>query len=100
MSRIVRILATSLLASFAPTEAVAQISGSIYSSDRNGSVVNGNVYATKTQVYLSGGPGPSSPCSGQGLPDGDYYFKVTNPSGSALLSSDTMLDRRVTVFGG
>lgn len=78
----------------------AQSSGSVYTSDRTGTVVNGNLYKKKSDVYLSGGPGPNAPCSAGGLPDGNYYFQVTNPSGSVLLSQDAIANREVVVQGG
>jgi hypothetical protein len=35
-----------------------------------------------------------------GLPDGTYYFQVTNPSGSVLLSSDLAICRELQVING
>jgi hypothetical protein len=49
-------------------------------------------------VFLAGGPG--STCSGPGLADGDYYFQITDPAGTALLSPDPLTDRKVRVAGG
>ncbi len=62
--------------------------------------MNGNVYDSKEEVYLNGGPPPNAPCTAAGLPDGDYYFQVTDPSGSVLLSSDSISERKVRVTGG
>jgi len=39
-------------------------------------------------VYLDGGPGQNAPSGAAGLPEGDYYFQVTDPSGKVLLSTD------------
>ena len=36
------------------------------------------------RVYINGGPQNEDT---QGLPDGTYYFQVTNPSGAVLLST-------------
>ena len=80
--------------------AVAQITGSIHTTTSNGTVVNGNVYGQASDVYLAGGPSANSPCTAPGLPDGHYYFQVTDPSGAALLSLDSILDREVVVQGG
>jgi hypothetical protein len=80
--------------------ALAQLSGAIFTSDGFGVLVDGNVYDSKDDVYLNGGPPPKAPCSAAGLPDGDYYFQVTDPSGAVLLSSDGIEDRRVRVSGG
>lgn len=78
----------------------AQLSGAIFTTDSTGSTVNGNIYSNKDDVYLNGGPQPNAPCTASGLPDGDYYFQVTDPSGAVLLSTDDILSRQVTVFGG
>jgi hypothetical protein len=84
-----------------PNPAIAQqVSGAIFTTDMNSNFVNGNVYDFMTDVYLNGGPRPNAPCTAAGLPDGDYYFQVTDPSGSQLLSLDGIADRRVTVAGG
>lgn len=77
-----------------------QVSGAIFTTDWNSSFVNGNVYDSMDDVYLNGGPRPNAPCTAAGLPEGDYYFQVTDPSGSMLLSSDDITNRRVTVSGG
>jgi hypothetical protein len=57
-------------------------------------------YQSKCEVYLNGGPGPKAPAHAAGLPDGDYYFQVTDPNGSTLLSTDPVSNRRFTVNGG
>jgi hypothetical protein len=76
------------------------ISGAIYTSKNDGTQVNGNLYEFKADVYLNGGPPPSAPCTSGGMNDGDYYFQVTNPSGSLLLSSDDISNRKFRVSGG
>lgn len=70
------------------TEQNAQISGAIFTTTADGSRVNANIYTAKEDVYLDGGPGPNAPAKAAGLPEGDYYFQVTNPNGRILLSSD------------
>lgn len=89
-----------LLAQLFLTSLVAQTTGAIHTSDRTGNVVDGNTYNRDRDVYLLGGPGANAPCSAAGLPDGNYYFQVTDPSGAALLSLDSILDREVVVSGG
>jgi hypothetical protein len=76
------------------------LTGAIYTTKGDGSLVNGNVYDSKGDVYLNGGPPPNAPCSAAGLPDGEYYFQVTDPSGTVLLSSDSIANRKVRVSGG
>ncbi|PYV17540.1 MAG: hypothetical protein DMG21_08170 [Acidobacteria bacterium] len=80
--------------------AAAQVNGAIFTTDSSGTQVNGNIYQSQADVYLDGGPQPNAPCSAGGLPNGDYYFQVTDPSGSVLLSTDAVSQREVTVSGG
>lgn len=80
-----------------------QLSGAIFTTDITGAVVNQNIYSAKcgpSGVYLDGGPGPTAPATAAGLPDGDYYFQVTDPSGKTLLSTDAVQFRVLTVSGG
>jgi hypothetical protein len=79
----------------------AQVTGAIFTTLHNGSAVNHNICEAKEDVYLNGGPkSPKAPCGAAGLPDGDYYFQVTDPSGRMLLSTDDQEQRKVTVAGG
>ena len=89
--------ALGLLLLLAPA-AGAQINGSIYTTDAKGVVEN--VFTNAKAVYLAGGPGPNAGCSGNGLPDGSYYFQITDPSGSALLTPESIDNRRISVSGG
>jgi len=77
-----------------------QVSGAIFTTDIDSNFVNGNVYDFMDDVYLNGGPRPNAPCTAAGLPDGDYYFQVTDPSGSMLLSTDDISHRTVRVKNG
>jgi hypothetical protein len=83
-----------------PAFAAPPLPGAIFTTTVNGTVVNGNIYAAKCDVYLDGGPGANAPQTAAGLPDGDYYFQVTDPSGKVLLSTDPVANRRITVSGG
>jgi hypothetical protein len=65
----------------------AAIHGALFTTDVAGTV-NVNQYELKTDVYLSGGPGPNAPCTAADLDDGVYVYQVTNPSGTVVLSSD------------
>jgi hypothetical protein len=74
------------------------VTGAIFTTDVNGSIVNANTqYATKCDVYLNGGPGAHAPAGAAGLPAGDYYFQVTDPNGQTLLSTDVVANRRLHV---
>lgn len=77
--------------------AAAQLPGAIWTTTHNGRVVNGNIYKDKCDVYLNGGPGPNAPIGAAGLPEGWYYFMVTDPSGKVRLSSDAITERRIWV---
>src|SRR6266436_37432 len=81
----------------ARTVMAAAINGAIYTSDITGLFVNLNQYDAKCDVYLNGGPQNDN---GKGLPDGIYYYQVTNPNGDVLLSSDPAECRQLIVAGG
>jgi hypothetical protein len=97
-----RICAALCVLAFVPfANAAPPLSGAIFTTTVNGDVVNGNTkYEFKTDVYLDGGPPLNAPQQAAGLPDGDYYFQVTDPSGKKLLSTDPVKCRRITVFNG
>ena len=92
-------LALAMLApTAAPTLAAVPLSGAIWTSLGDGSAVNANIYDNKVDVYLNGGPQNCG--NSTGLPDGDYYFQVSDPSGVPLLSSDAIKFRQVKVVTG
>ena len=74
--------------------------GAIFTTLEDGTRVNANIYDQKEDVYLDGGPGPNAPPTAAGLPDGNYYFQVTDPSGKQLLSEDPVKCREIRVAGG
>src|SRR5437899_3139516 len=76
------------LGCFTASASAAQISGAIFTTLSDGSEVNANIYSSKLEVYLDGGPGPGAPAQAASLPDGTYVFQVTDPSGKTLLSTD------------
>lgn len=82
------------------TSASAQVSGAIFTTNSTGTEVNANIYDSKDDVYLDGGPGPGAPQGAAGLPDGTYYFQVTDPSGKTLLSTDPLNCRQFIVAAG
>jgi hypothetical protein len=78
--------------------AMAGPAGAIYTTNKGATIVDGNVqYAFATDVYISGGP---QNLKDPGLTDGTYYFQVTDPSGSTLLSTDNAVCRQLMVVGG
>ncbi len=72
----------------------APLSGAIFTTDSTCTGVDLNIYASKMDVYLDGGPAHPGAA---GLPDGDYYVQVTEPGGAVLGKSTTTV---VTVSGG
>jgi hypothetical protein len=75
-----------------------QLSGAIFTTTEDGTRVDANLYAEKCDVYLNGGPEHEGAA---GLPEGDYYFQVTEPAAgepaATLLSTDTISQRQVHV---
>ncbi len=101
-TRWLTISAPALLTLVAGIAAAAPpLPGAIFTTTVNGDVVNGNTkYENACDVYLDGGPGNNAPQGAAALPDGDYYFQVTDPSGKTLLSTDPVRNRCVTISGG
>ena len=93
--------------------ASANLTGAVWTTTIDGQKVNANLYEQKCPPgwppgdpsytspppvvpYLNGGPQFAHP--GSWLPDGLYYFQVTDPSGKVLLSSDTIGNRLFRVW--
>jgi len=74
-----------------------QFFGSIFTTKSDGTLVNQNVFDLRSDVYLNGGP---QNANSNGLPDGTYYYQVTDPNGADLLSTDPAVCRQVTVLSG
>ena len=75
----------------------AALNGAIFTTISDGTAVNANIYNFRTDVYLNGGPQNQSP---KGLPDGYYFFQVTDPNGNVLLSTDDAVCRQLQVING
>ena len=91
-------------ATLAAPLAWANVSGAIYTTLSDGSEVNFNIYASKDDVYLNGGPGKGAGTNAPGLrvdgvANGVYVFMVTSPDGR-LLSTDAAECRKVQVTNG
>jgi hypothetical protein len=80
--------------------APAQQNGAFYVTDRFGQHAEGNYFPRPSAANFVGGPAQGLPCGASGLADGDWYFQITSPDGSVLLSPDAIEDRRVRVQGG
>lgn len=91
----------------AVTPAEAHLKGAIWTTAADGAKVNANLYDQKCPPevdpcvvpplvpFLNGGPSFASPS--RWVPDGEYYFQVTDPSGKVLLSTDDIEARRFLV---
>ena len=64
--------------------AAPPLPGAIFTTDSTCTGVNVNIFGSKADVYLNGGPTHLGAAS---LPDGPYYVQVTNPSGALLLGT-------------
>src|SRR6266480_6974223 len=69
--------------------------GAIFTTDSTCTGVDLNIYATKEDVYIDGGPAHPGAA---GLPDGSYCVQVTDPSGETVLGRSD--PGAVTVVGG
>jgi serine-aspartate repeat-containing protein C/D/E len=80
--------------------AIAPASGSIGTVASASPARSQGVFGRREDVFLAGGP-LTSPCFFPAyLPDGKYYFQVTDSTGKTLLSTDVVSERAVTVGGG
>lgn len=78
------VLAISMLFIFSGLAAAGQLTGAIFTTNSTCTGVNINIYSSKDDVYLDGGP---ARLGAAGLPDGSYYVKVTEPNGTLLGTS-------------
>jgi uncharacterized protein YfaQ (DUF2300 family) len=90
----IRVMVLSL-AVISTRPAAAQLSGAIHATLPDGTTEN--LFPSKEKVYFTGG---SQNDRANGLPDGRYYFQVTDPSGAVLLSNDAAKCRQVIVREG
>lgn len=77
------LLCLTALVSFAVPAAAAPLPGAIFTTDSTCSGVDLNIYTSKSDVYLDGGPQGNGPS----LPAGSYYVQVTEPNGALLGTS-------------
>ncbi|MCW3489287.1 MSCRAMM family protein [Dethiobacter alkaliphilus] len=75
------------------------MTGAIHVTDSEGRAVQANHFNDKCEVYLNGGP--SRP-GAAGLPDGEYYVQITNPSGALTLgtSAGSENEKPISVTNG
>ncbi len=75
---------TGVVAVGVVSSAFAQLPGAIFTTDSTCSGVDLNIYTSKLDVHIDGGPSHPGAAS---LPDGSYYVQVTDPSGAVLLGT-------------
>ena len=75
------IVAASVLTT---TSYMAPNTGAIFTTNSSCSGTNVNIFNSKTDVYVDGGPAHEGAA---GLPDGFYYIQVTEPGGALLGTS-------------
>ena len=74
------------------------LTGAIFTTDSICTGVNLNIYSSKGDVYLDGGPAHPGAA---GLPDGEYYVQATEPNGTPLGTSiGSGDDTPIVVAGG
>jgi len=100
VSRISVLLAACVVALAAVPVSAHSPGGAIFTTVKDGSEDNYNIYAAKVDVYLDGGPGIGAPQTAAGLDDGTYVYQITEPSGKTLLSTDQARCRQFTVVNG
>jgi len=77
--------------------AAVAFTGAIFTTDSTCTGVNINIFASKDDAYLGGGPAGNGP----GLPDGSYYVQVPEPDGTLLGTSiGSGTDKPFVVSGG
>jgi len=79
------VLSTVLIGAVVTSVALmAPLPGAIFTTDVNCNGTDLNIYASKADVYIDGGPAHTGAA---GLPQGEYYVQVTEPDGTLLGTS-------------
>ncbi|HEY5883100.1 MAG TPA: hypothetical protein VIT88_00350 [Pyrinomonadaceae bacterium] len=94
------LMAMTALLALATTSALMAppMPGAIFTTDSTCGGTNINIFASKDAVYLNGGPANQNAA---GLPDGEYFVRVTTPGGALLGTSIGSADETpVAVTGG
>jgi hypothetical protein len=75
------VMAMPFLTMTRSTKAFAPVSGAIFTTNSTCDGTNINIFQSKSDVYVDGGPAHPGAA---GLPDGSYYVQVTEPNGTPL----------------
>lgn len=84
-SRNLSVSVLSITAAMTTASAAPPLPGAIFTTNSSCAYTNVNIYASKADVYLNGGPDRDG-AAGL-LPNTSYYVKVTSPSGADLLGT-------------
>jgi hypothetical protein len=76
------------IAASVPAFADPPVSGAVFTTNSGCSGIDLNIYQTKQDVYLQGGPDKG----GETPPPGNYYVQVTEPNGAVLGTSIGAVD--------
>jgi hypothetical protein len=88
------VVAVLFALSIPTVSAAPPLPGAIFTTDQGCSGTNVNIFTDKGEVHLDGGPAHPGAA---GLPDGNYWVRVTEPGGLVLGTSATAV---ATVTGG
>src|SRR5215204_322723 len=92
------LLAAALVVFVGSAVSATPVSGAIFTTESICDGTNVNIFSSKLDVYLDGGPAHPGAA---GLPDGQYYVQVTEPDGTLLGTSVGATDETpVVVTGG
>lgn len=80
-ARLFAVITLTLAVSAIPLFAAAPLPGAIFTTDASCSGVDLNIYASKLDVFVNGGPAHPGAAS---LPAGAYFMRVTEPNGALL----------------
>jgi len=95
---LVAVIAGALFALTGAALSTTPLSGAIFTTDSACTGTNVNIFGSKGDVSLDGGPAHPGAA---GLPDGTYYVKVTSPDGTLLGTSiGSVNETPVVVAGG
>lgn len=80
-ARLSAVITLTLVISAIPLFAAPPLPGAIFTTDGACNGTNLNIFASKLDVFVNGGPAHPGAAS---LPDGRYFLRVTEPNGSQL----------------
>lgn len=86
-----------ILGFFSSTALAVGLTGAIFTTNSLCNGTNVNIFGSKTDVYIDGGPAHTGAA---GLPNGEYYIQVTEPNGTLLGTSIGSLDETPIVVAG